>query len=232
LDQDLPPIIQKENRMSKLLVFKLGSARKFRAMLVVLLAAAVGVSALAYTQPAQAHCDSYQGPVVQAAVKALDTGNVKLVLPYVQPEAEAELIAAFNHTRSVRKLGPDAKKLADRYFFELTVRLHRQGEGAAYTGLTNEAVPEAIRTADKAMQTGKLEGVTDLLNTAVAHGVAEKYAAVVEARENAQKLGTVEAQRERAEAELIFEKYVYELYTAASAAVPHTEGAADSGHSH
>lgn len=219
--------------MSKVMVFKQWNTRKFKAGLAVLLAAIVAVSALATTRPAQAHCDSVQGPVVQAAVKALDTGNVKLVLPYIQPEDEAELTAAFNHTRKVRKLGPDAKKLADQYFFELTVRLHRQGEGAAYTGLTNEAVPAAIQAADKAMLTGDLEAVTHMLSEAVAHGVAEKYEAVVEAREHAKKVGTVEAQRERAEAELIFEKYVYELYTAATAAAPHAEGAATGGgHSH
>jgi hypothetical protein len=218
--------------MSKKLDFSRWNNRKFKAALSVLLAGIVALSALATTRPAQAHCDSVQGPVVQAALKALDTGNVKLVLPYIQPADEAELTAAFNHARSVRKLGPEAKKLADQYFFELTVRLHREGEGAAYTGLTNEPVPASIQAADKAMQTGKLEGVVHLLNEAVEHGVAEKYEAVVKARENAKKLNTVEAQRERAEAELIFEKYIYELYTAATAASPHAEGAAAGGHSH
>ncbi len=41
---------------------------------------------------------------------------------------------------------------------------------------------------------------------------------------------TVEAQRERVEAELIFEQYVYELYTTALGQTLHTEGG--EAHSH
>ena len=105
------------------------------------------------------------------------------------------------------------------------MRLHRQGEGAAYTGLKDEPVPASIQAADKAMQTGSLAGVTQLLNEAVKQGLAEKYDAVLKARANAKKLGTVEAYREQAEAELIFEKYVYGLYSSAISAEVHSEGA-------
>lgn len=220
--------------MNKIWNFKNWNNRTFKAAVSALLAGLIVLSALAFTSPAQAHCDSYQGPVVQAAQKALDTGNVKLVLVYVQPDDEAELTAAFNHTMQVRKLGGEAKKLAEQFFFETTVRLHRVGEGAAYTGLKNEPVPASIQAADKAMQTGKLDAVNKMLNEAVAHGLSEKYDAVVQARANAKKLGTIEAQREQAEAELIFEKYVYGLYTAATAAEVHAEGGGEAagGHTH
>jgi len=211
--------------MNKIRNFKDWNNRTFKAALLALFAGAIILSAFVSTQPAQAHCDSYQGPVVQAAQKALDTGNVKLILPYVQPDDEAELISAFNHSLAVRKLGGEGKKLAEQFFFETAVRLHRQGEGAAYTGLKDEPVPAAIQAADKALQTGNLDGITQMLNEATEHGLAEKYAAVVKARANAKKLGTVEALREQAEAELIFEKYVYGLYTSASSAEVHSEGA-------
>lgn len=199
------------------------------ASLAILVGIITIVSVLGYTQPAQAHCDSYNGPVVQAAKKALDTGNAKLILPYVQKDDETELLAAFNQTLSVRKLGGEAKKLADQFFFETAVRLHREGEGASYTGLKDEPVPASIQEADKALQTGKLNGVTQMLLEEVEHGIAEKYAAVVDARAEAKKLGTVEALREQAEAELMFEKYIYELFSAASAADVHAEG---SEHTH
>ena len=211
--------------MNRIRKFKDWNHRSFKAASLAVVASIIMLSAFAFTQPAQAHCDSYQGPVVQAAQKALDTGNVKLILPYVQPDDEAELIAAFNHSLAVRKLGGECKKLAEQFFFETAVRLHRQGEGAAYTGLKDEPVPAAIQAADKALQTGNLDGVTQMLNEATEHGLAEKYAAVVKARANAKKLGTVEALREQAEAELIFEKYVYGLYTSASSAEVHSEGA-------
>ncbi len=199
----------------------------------LVLVAAVILAALAVATPSQAHCDSEAGPVAIAARQALDTGQVKYILAYVQPGAEAELTAAFKQARDVRKQGGAARDLAERYFVETAIRLHRAGEGAAYTGVTDEPVPPAILAADKAMQTGQLKEVNALLNEAVQHGLQEKYEAVVAARAQAAKLNTVAAQRERAEAELIFEKYVYELYTAASAAQPHAEGApAEGGHTH
>ena len=215
--------------MNKIQNFKSWNRRSFKASVLALVAGLSILSSLVFTRPAQAHCDSYQGPVVQAAQKALDTGNVKLILAYVQADDETELTAAFNHTVAVRKLGGEAKKLSEQYFFETAVRLHRQGEGAAYTGLKDEPVPAAIQSADKALQTGNLDSVNQMLTDTIKKGVAEKYAVVVAARANAKKLGTVEALREQAEAELIFEKYVYGIYTSASAAEVEAEGA---GHTH
>jgi len=82
-----------------------------------------------------AHCDTVNGPVVIAAQKGLETNNVNLVLIWVQKKDEAELEKAFNNTLSMRKLSPEAKELADMYFFETLVRIHRAGDGVAYTGL-------------------------------------------------------------------------------------------------
>ena len=100
-----------------------------------LMASIVAVGLLLGAGSAYAHCDSVDGPVAKAAQKALDTGNVNLALPYAPANAEAELRAAFAQSQKVRTLGADAKALADRSFIEVTVRLHRAGEGAAYTGL-------------------------------------------------------------------------------------------------
>ncbi len=33
--------------------------------------------------PASAHCDSYDGPVIKDAIKALETNNVNLVLKWI-----------------------------------------------------------------------------------------------------------------------------------------------------
>jgi len=53
----------------------------------------------------------------------------------VREEDEAEIRAIFDKVNKVRALGPEAKELADMYFFETVVRLHRMGEGEPYTGL-------------------------------------------------------------------------------------------------
>jgi hypothetical protein len=192
--------------------------------LLTVLVAGVLVAALTTARPAQAHCDSEQGPVATAAHQALEKGDVKLILPYVKPEAENELIAAFKQSLAVRRTGGEARNLADRYFIETAVRLHRAGEGAPYTGVTDESTPKAILIADKAMASGSLDETYKLLDQAIENGLHEKFEAVVKARKEAEELGTVEAHRERVEAELIFEKYVYEIFTLASSELPHTEG--------
>src|SRR5574341_1000365 len=69
-----------------------------------------------------AHCDGMDGPVVKAAQKALETGNVNLVLIWVQKKDEVEIRKAFEQTLKVRKLSPEAKQLADMYFFETLIR--------------------------------------------------------------------------------------------------------------
>jgi hypothetical protein len=196
------------------------------------LALLAGVMFLIQPAPAQAHCDAINGPVVTAARAALESGDVKLVLPYVRPEYEAELVAAFQHTLEVRKLGAEAEALADHFFFETAVRLHRAGEGAPYTGLKAETDHgPALAAAAKALETGSLSEVYTLLDEAIQQGVAQKYEAVQIARTEAAQAGAVEAQRERVEAELIFETYIYELYNAIQGESVHAEGAGEI-HSH
>ena len=102
----------------------------------------------------------------------------------------------------------------------MAVRWHRPGEGAAYTGL---------KAADEALETGALDEVHSVLLSAVEHGVAEKYEAVLKAREQEAKQGTGAVARERVEAEFVFEKYVYELYQLAASQAPHSEGHASHG---
>lgn len=81
------------------------------------------------------HCDTLDGPVVSAAKMALKTENVNYVLPFVPQAAENELKRAFEKTISVRKLNKEAGELADYWFFETAVRLHREGEGKSFEGL-------------------------------------------------------------------------------------------------
>lgn len=205
-----------------------------------LLAVAVMIAAgaLLYPAPAQAHCDSTNGPVVEAARQALAKGDVDLVLPYVKADAEAELTAAFDHARAVRKLGPEASELADTFFFETAVRLHRMGEGADYTGLKQDVeFGPALESAEAALVSGEVEGVYAVLDEAMRESIDAKYAAIEAARAHAEEEQTVAAQRERVEAELIFETYVHDLYTAIVSRDAHAEVAAEAapaeaGHSH
>jgi hypothetical protein len=114
---------------------------------------AVGTTLL-YSAPAHAPCDGMDGPVVKAAQEALAKNDGNLVLIRVQKNDEAEIRRAFDQTVIVRKLGPQARDLADVYFFETLVRIHRAGEGAPYTGLkpAGRDPGPAIPAADQALK--------------------------------------------------------------------------------
>lgn len=167
--------------------------------------------------PVLAHCDGMDGPVVVAARQALETGNVNVVLPWVQKADEPEIKKTFERTVAVRQLNPQAKELADMYFFETLVRIHRAGEGAPYTGLkpAGRDLGPAIPAADQALQTGSVDALVKLLTEAVQHGVREHFAAA-----NGNKTydkNDVEAGRKYVQAYVPFLHYVEGIYEATKA---------------
>lgn len=121
--------------------------------------------ALLASPRAGAHCDGLDGPVVKAAEAALEKGDVNFVLVWVQKDDEPEIRAAFDQTLKVRKLNSEARHLADRFFFETLVRVHRAGEGAPYTGLkpAGRDLGPAIPAADKALREDAVEPLVKLL---------------------------------------------------------------------
>jgi hypothetical protein len=132
------------------------------------------------TDYASAHCDGLDGPVVKAAQRALETNNINLVLIWVQPANEAELKSVFRQTVAVRKLTPESRSLADRHLFETLVRLHRQGEGAPYTGLqpAGRDLGPAIPAADKAIESGTTTALETMLVNELRRELRESFARV------------------------------------------------------
>jgi hypothetical protein len=199
-----------------------------------LLVAAIGIG-LGVATPARAHCDAIGGPVTSAALRALDTDNVNVVLPYVPASAEPELTAAFAQALTVRAQGAEAKALADRFFMEAAVRLHRAGEGAPYTGLKPAGTDfgPAIPAAEQALATGRVEPVLQLLSREIEHGLRDRLAQAGAAHAPEPKAAAeVPAAREHVRGQLGFIAYVEGLSQAAKGA-GHAEGAAaarDCGH--
>ena len=178
------------------------------------------VSALILAQPSElyAHCDGMDGPVVSAAQRALETGNVNLILIWVKKDDEAEIRRAFEKTVAVRRLGPEARQMADHYFFETLVRTHRAGEGAPYTGLkpAGRDLGPAIPAADKALETGSPGALLKLLTESVDTGVRSRFAAVQAAK--AFDVNDAEAGRKYVEAYVSYIHYAEEIYEASRAA--------------
>jgi Family of unknown function (DUF6448) len=167
-------------------------------------------------QYAYAHCDSLDGPVVKAAQQALATNNVNLVLIWVQKESEPELRTVFQQTIEVRKLSPEARALADRHLFETLVRLHRQGEGASYTGLKPAGVDlgPAIPAADRAIESGDTGALEALLVSSLRVGLRDAYARV-QSRKN-YDVNDVAAGREYVKAYVEYIHFVERLHEAAT----------------
>lgn len=130
---------------------------------------------------ARAHCDTLDGPVVKTAHTALETGRLNPVLAWVRPGDEAEVKAAFARARAVRKLGPEARELADTFFFETVVRVHRAGEGAPYTGLkaAGQDLGPAVPVADRAIAKRSADEVEKLLVAAVRKGLHHRLERVM-----------------------------------------------------
>lgn len=134
-----------------------------------------------FPQQSFAHCDGLDGPVVIAAKKALETGNINLVLIWIQPKDEDTIKEAFDQTLKVRKLGDEARKLADRFFFETLVRIHRAGEGAPYTGLkpAGRDLGPGIPAADKALEVGSAKHLLKLLTDEIHAGLHKRLSAAI-----------------------------------------------------
>jgi hypothetical protein len=194
--------------------------KSFKTMLTTLFV--IVLLTLAYAGNASAHCDTLDGPVVATARTALDKGDVTPLLKWVRPEEEKEIRGAFQKTLAVRTNGSEAKELADMYFFETLVRIHRAGEGAPYTGLKpGEAIDPAVALADKALENGNVDKLVNVLTGAMANGIRERFAKAYENQKHADD--NIEAGREFVESYVIFTHYVEGLHGLIKGGVHHGE---------
>jgi len=167
-----------------------------------------------------AHCDTLDGPVVLTAKSALEKGDITPVLKWVRKEDEKEIQELFNKTLIVRKQGKEAGELADMYFFETLVRIHRAGEGAPYTGLKAAGAVEAsVAAADKALESGSADGLVKLVTGAAEKGIRERFTHTLEAKKRADD--TVDAGRKFVEAYVEFTHYVERLHMDAEKSAAH-----------
>ena len=199
----------------------------------LLFAACAAALFLLRSDVAVAHCDGLDGPVVKAARTALDSGNVNHVLIWVKKDDEAALRAAFDRTLVARKAGGEAKDVADTWFFETLVRIHRAGEGASYTGLkpAGRDLGPAIPAADKALESGAEEELVKLLLKEVEEGVRGRFRDVRAKR--GFKPDDVAGGREYVAAYVRYVHFVEGVHQAAtSAAAGHEEEGSGSGEEH
>jgi hypothetical protein len=205
------PVITKEEGMKERINFK---------WMLTLFALCIGL----WFAPdvVSAHCDTLAGPVVMTAKVALEKGDVTPVLKWVKKEYEDEIRETFKKTVAVRKQSKESKELADMYFFETLVRLHRAGEGAPYAGLKPaEDIEPIIAETDKALESGSVENLVKKVSDAVSKGIHERFVHANETKKHADE--SVETGREFVEAYVEFTHYVERHYLDATARAAHDE---------
>jgi len=187
---------------------------------------------LSAPQFVRAHCDTMDGPVVMDAKAALQKGDVTPVLKWVKKESEGEIRSAFARTLALRKQGAGAAEPADRAFFETLVRIHREGEGAPYTGLkpAGAEVDPGIAAADRALEKGNVEDLVKVMANQVSDGIRQRYARAAERKKTADK--SVEAGRDYVEAYVEFIHFVERLQEDATKPAGHHAPAEASGEAH
>ncbi|MBD3375220.1 hypothetical protein GF406_09305 [candidate division KSB1 bacterium] len=125
-------------------------------------------------------------------------------------------------------MGEKAKALAERFFVETSVRLHREAEGMPYTGLKPaQPLPAYIAKAEKALETGDPEPVLDFLSGELQHNVQKWFQQSYAAKQTYNRTESIEAGRQWVDAYVKYVIYVHGLYKAIQAGPEHGIGHAD-----
>lgn len=149
------------------------STKSVKALFVLSL---IAIFSMVSIQPASAHCDSFDGPALIDAAKALETNNVELIKKWVRAEDEAIVVPLFHKTYSLKDGDAGIYEIVKTHFYETFVRLHREMEGATFTGLKPAGTTAQITVmSDKALESGDFNSLLAALNKHVNGQLTEKY---------------------------------------------------------
>ena len=177
---------------------------------------------------ALAHCDTMAGPVIPEAREALEKGDVTPLLKWVTKDNEAEIKAVFAKTIAARVKGAEAKEVADHYFLETLVRLHRAGEGLPFTGIKDEPPGKIVQLSDQALSAGSPDALIKRIQGHIGEAIREKFAKVQETAKT--KDESVEAGRAYVAAYVEYMHFVEGIHAAVMSAGHHGEAAVPDPH--
>ena len=184
-------------------------------MKIIGIVSAVVVAALLLMSPGTvfAHCDTMDGPVIIEAQAALDKGDVTPLLKWVKKDNEKEIIDAFKKAVALRKKGPEEKEVADQYFLNTIVRIHRVGEGASFTGIKPAGSMEPIEAmTDKSIETGSVDDLISKISAHLAGEIEKRFNLVMDKKKRMND--SVEAGREYVDAYVDYIHYIVRIHSA------------------
>lgn len=134
-----------------------------------------------FSLSASAHCDSYDGPVIKDAYRALKANNVELVFKWIIPEQEEQIASLFKKTHNLKNGDQQVYSIVEKHFLETLVRLHRETEGEPYTGLKPAgSMTPLVAMADNSIAEKDVDGVLKTVNNHLEKLLRERYKKVVE----------------------------------------------------
>jgi hypothetical protein len=165
-------------------------------------------------------------------MKSLETGNLNYVLIWIPEESEGELRGVFEKALRARTAGGEAREVADDWFFENAIRLHRAGEGAPYTGMKPAGLSEGpvVPGAERAIETGDPGETIGFILRTVEDDLARRFHRVMETK--TYDVDDVAAGREFIEAFIGWVVYAHHLYVSVAGAAGHGEHGETSGCGH
>ena len=154
-----------------------------------------------------AHCDTMDGPLIKDARLAIAQNNINYALKWVSSKNEAEIKDAFKLMMKVRETGPEGKELAEKYFFETLVRIHRTGEGMPFTGVKPSGTPidDKVLAADKSIEIGNLSPFKNMVSKDILQELTKRFNKVMSLKNF--DVNNVEAGREYIEVYVLFFKF-------------------------
>lgn len=162
-------------------------------------------------QQLSAHCDSYDGPLIKDALKALETNNVNMVLKWVDQQHEDEISGIFKKTVALRNTDKEIYSIVEKHFLETLVRLHRESEGAIFTGLKpSGSASQIIVMADNANAAGNIDDLSRKLSIHMENELKEKFNKLTEAAKT--KDNSVSEGREYVKAYVEYTHYLEALH--------------------
>ena len=114
-------------------------------------------------------------------------------------------------------------EVADYWLYETVVRLHREGEGAPYTGLKPTGLDwgPVVPRAEKAIEKGDPKEVINFITHTVQEELEERFQRVMDKKKF--DVDNVVAAREYVQAELGFVLFSHGLYAAITGKGEHDE---------
>ena len=135
---------------------------------------------------ASAHCDGMDGPVITEAKAALEKRDVTPLLKWVPQQEERELKNAFTKTLQERSASKGSPEAVDKQFFSTLVRIHRESEGAPFTGIKPAGqIKPIVAATDASLNEKNADRVVKHVLTQLEKSIRDKFIAASESKEHA-----------------------------------------------